>query len=116
MNKFKKLQERIAKDYEKFCEALENERFNSGENATSFFMNRAYEIAHKNEITDVICDCCDPEYPPFEDDVCDNALKCEDNLLEVIYNSWMGYNHPERYNFFCYEDLIDVCKYTFENC
>lgn len=103
MEKFKELQNRIQSDYEEYVKELIK-------NNPTDIINRAYEIAHYNEIVDVVCDVCDENDCPFDEEVIDKALECKRNLLDIIYESWQGYNHPERYNFFCYEGIVEIIE------
>lgn len=109
MKSIERLIKRIEKDYTEVA----NE-FNELEKKQ--IMDRAYELAHYNEITDLICESVDVNDPPFSVGACKKALKHKGNLLKMVYNSWLNYNHPERYNFFAYEDLIDICDYAFNHC
>lgn len=108
MKLIEKLIKRLEKDYEEVVK-----EFNKLKKTD--IMERAYELAHYNEIVDTICDCTDIEYPPFDNATCKKALAHKNNLLKVVYRSWLDYNHPESYNFFSYECLVDICSYAFNN-
>lgn len=76
-----------------------------------FFLDNAYEYAHYNEIISVF------EYmeeEDWEENWKDLIGECEENVLTGIWEDWLNYNHPERYNFFCWEDLFDIIKYYFK--
>ena len=77
-------------------------------------INDAYRLAHYNEIVDFF-DNVDEEYPPFDEMIFDNMLNYDGNIIEKIWKDWLDYSHPERYNFFCYEDLCDIIVWSFKN-
>jgi len=102
--KLKQVYEKLDKDYQ----SVIKEYLNKDKVA---IINDAYRIAHYNEIADYF-DCVDAEYPPFDDDVFDSILNRKDNIFEIVFQSWMSYSHPERYNFFSYEDLGGIIEYA----
>ena len=105
--KLEKVQKRIEKDYQKIVEVmLELDKTD--------IINDAYRLAHYNEVADFF-DCIDYEYPPFEEDVFDHILKYDGNAIQRVWESWLEYCHPERYNFFTYEDLVGIISYAFWN-
>ena len=105
--KLERLQEKIEKNYKEFCEKmLKKDKID--------IINYAYMIACYNEVADCV-DCFDYEYPPFDEFIFDNMLAFEGNIIDKIWRNWMDYGHPERYNFFNYEDLVDIIVDTFKN-
>lgn len=99
-----KLQERFFNDYQDITKSLLAKE-------KSALIDEAYKIAHYNEIVDIV-DCFDEEYPPFYKDEIKKILKTKENLILKIFRKWMNYRHHERYNFFVYEDLIDIMRDT----
>ena len=77
-------------------------------------INKAYEIAHYNEVDDFFCNI-DTEYPPFDIFIFENMLKYDGRIIEKVWEGWLDYSHPERFNFFCYEDLTDIVLWEFKN-
>lgn len=105
--KLEKVLERIAKDYKPLIEEyLKKKKIE--------IINDAYRLAHYNEIADYF-DNVDYEYPPFDEEIFDNILNYEGNVIEKVWDGWLSYSHPERYNFFCYEDLTDIISWEFRN-
>ena len=100
----RKVKERVAKEYEEYAK-------NIVAYGKTDIMNKAYEIAHYNEI----CDFFDgiDECLPFDIKIFQNMLVYEGGILDKIWYGWLNYNHPERYNFFCYEDLCDIICWEF---
>ena len=74
-------------------------------------INNAYAIAHYNEIVDVF-DGLDEYSCLWDEELFDKILNTKENILIKVWDSWLNYSHPERYNFFCYEDLIDIIEYA----
>lgn len=77
-------------------------------------IDNAYYYAHYNEVYDFIDsidedeeDCC------FDEKTIDKMLSCDEDIMNRVFNTWICYNHPERYNFFTYEDLVDIIRYAF---
>lgn len=102
-----KLVSRVSKDYEELMAT-----FKMG--GVEKCINNAYEIAHINEVYDLMetIENWEESDSPFEIEDIEIILMNEDNLLTMVFNSWLNYNHPERYNFFTYEDLIDIVRYA----
>lgn len=102
-----KLSNRINKEYEELMAT-----FKMG--GVEECINNAYQIAHLNEVYDLISTIEDweEEESPFDTEDIEIILMNEDNLLTMVFNSWLNYNHPERYNFFQFEDLLDIVKYA----
>ena len=97
------------KKLEKDFESLENE----GHKDYHYFITHAYRFAHYNEIQDFFYQMDEEEYDEvWKDKVSKSDLS--GNTLERIYNQWLNYNHPEYYNFFCYEGLTDILEYFFQ--
>lgn len=76
-------------------------------------VNDAYMIAHLNEISDFF-DNLDGDNLPFDELIVDLILASDKNIISQVYNSWLSYNHQERYNFFVHEDLTDIVLWTFK--
>lgn len=108
MKYIEKLIKKLEKDYEQITSEFRKLK-------KTKIINRAYELAHYNEVIDTICDNIDIEDPPFDTATCKKALSYKGNLIKHIYNNWLDYNHPEHYNFFEYDSLIDICDYAFRN-
>ena len=102
----KELQEKIHKDYE--------ELVNRGNEDYKYFLQHAYAFAHYNEIDDFFDNLNGDEWEDNWTEIV-GVIKEEVNIVEGIYDSWLNYNHPEYYNFFTYEDLIDIMKYYFKH-
>ena len=96
----KQFNEKLANEY--------NELVAKGNEDYRFFLNNAYEYAHYNEIVDFFEYLDEEEY---NENWRDLIGECTENVLTGVWNSWLNYNHPERFNFFCYEDLIDIIRY-----
>lgn len=103
--KLEQIQARMEKDYKELIEEYLKK------NKTDI-INDAYRLAHFNEIVDFF-DCIDEEYPPLEEEEIDKILDYQGNAIYNVFDSWLNYGHPERYNFFCYEDLVDIIRYAF---
>ena len=78
-------------------------------------INNAYKIAHYNEIYEFINTLFDSIYfiEKLEKHIA-LLLKTNLNIIEIVWDSWLSYNHPERYNFFDWDDLFDIVKYAWE--
>lgn len=81
-------------------------------------MLKAYELAHYNEITDFIDSVCDHNDDDEDDylldkEVIEEIVNYEGNFIKRVWKDWLDYNHPERYNFFCWEDLAEIISHTF---
>lgn len=102
-----KLSERINREYE---ELIATFKIGGVEDC----INNAYQIAHINEMYDImnIVEDWSEDESPFTVKDIEAILKNEDNLFSMVWNSWLGYNHPESFNFFNYEDLIDIIRYA----
>ena len=72
----------------------------------------AYELAHYNEIADMF-ENLEEDNDWFDDIVIGNIINYQGNVFVKIYQSWLDYRHPEYYNFFAIEDLIDIVKSEF---
>ena len=106
MSKIKELQIKSKSDYkELIAPFLELE--------PRIIIMHAYELAHYNEIADLF-DNLDEDNDWFSDIVIEGLINYQGNILVRIYRSWLNYTHPERYNFFCFEDLIDIVRYEFK--
>ena len=103
--KLEKIQKRIDKDWSTFVQPFNLDKDDA--------IRDAYRIAHANEIEDFFYNI-DEEYPPFDEFVFDNMLKYKGNIIEKIWEDWLRYIHPERYNFFNYEDLCDIIIWSFK--
>jgi len=77
-----------------------------------FFLKNAYEYAHYNEVVDYFENLDEEDW---KNDWEELVGEREGNVLTAIWNTWLNYNHPEYYNFFCYEGLVDILKYYFEH-
>jgi len=74
-----------------------------------YFINHAYEMAHCNEIIDLFYYMEEADFESmFQKDL--EKLSPSTNILHRILISWFNQDHPEQFNFFCYEDLIDIIK------
>jgi len=104
-----RVKERFEKDYD---ELIADELKGTKE----YLIRNAYEIAHYNEIRYTICDCIDDEdemeYFNFKE--LNSILNYQGNVVLHVYQDWQNYTHPEIYNFFCFETLIDVIKTAFK--
>ena len=101
----KQLNEKLQKDFEE----LEKE----GNGDYHYFINHAYRFAHYNEIQDFFADM---EEENYEEHWKDLVSECDlsGNTLDRIYTQWLNYNHPEYYNFFTYEGLVEILEYFFK--
>lgn len=95
-------QERLHQEYDGLV-ALGNKNY-------EFFLNKAYEYAHYNEIMDYFENMDEEDW---KNDWQKLVGKRKENVLSGIWNCWLCYNHPEYYNFFTYEGLCDIMKYYF---
>lgn len=78
----------------------------------------AYRLAHYNEVADFfdyieVDDYEDETDLPFSITAFENIAKFTGNAIKQIVDSFMDYSHPERYNFFEYECLLDIIEYAF---
>ena len=106
--KLDKVRDRIAKDYKPLVEEyLKQDKLD--------IIHDAYRLAHYNEVADFF-DNVDYEDPPFSEITFDKILKYKGNVIVRVWESWLDYSHPERFNFFCYEDLTEIIEYAFLNC
>jgi len=105
MSKIKELQAKIRSDYEELIAPFLKLK-------PKEIINHAYELAHYNEIADLF-ENLDVDSDWFDDTVIDNLINYQGNILIRIYRSWMNYAHPENYNFFTFEGLIDIIRYEF---
>lgn len=83
------------------------------ENEHVYFLNHAYEYAHYNEILAYFEDM---EEDDWDENWRELVNKCihTDRVLRGVYEFWLDFSHPERFNFFCYEDLISIIKDWFK--
>lgn len=74
-------------------------------------VRNAYQLACYNEINDLICDS-DLFFDSMMDDDWLEEFEMPEkvNMVEAVYDDWLDYSNPERYNFFNWEDLIDICR------
>jgi len=107
------LNKQIEQEYEKLIKKGLDWSVEHDENEHVYFVNNAYEYAHYNEIQAYFDNMDDEEYNEDWKELIDEC-KCTDKILEGVYNDWLDYSHPERYNFFCYEDLKGIIKYWLE--
>lgn len=99
----KEFQERLHQEYDELV-AL-------GKKDYEFFLDRAYEYAHYNEIVAYFDDMEEDDWKDrWQELVGENPQ----NTIKGIWEDWLDYNHPEYYNFFCYEGLCDIMRYYFE--
>ena len=84
------------------------------ENEHVYFVNHAYEIAHYNEIQAYFEDMEETDFNNDWKELFD-GLDPDIEIMKSIYRSWLDYSHPEYYNFFTYEGLIDIIKNWLEN-
>lgn len=109
----------MSKEFENFRAKIEhdyNEIYSEMlEKSKGELINSAYELAHYNEIVN-ICDCLSDNeedgWSPFNKEEYQEMADRKDNILKVVWESWLNYSHPERYNFFEYESLIDIISYA----
>lgn len=101
VEKYEKLCEKIVDDWNRFVQPWNMDKEDA--------IRDAYRIAHANEIEDIFCNV-DIDEPPFDDEEVDKMLNCNENIIQKVWDSWMSYSHPERYNFFAYEDLLDIIR------
>lgn len=75
----------------------------------------AYKIAHISEIEDIIFDMEgeDGEDCRFDEETIEKMFAFEGDIAERVFKVWINYNHPERFNFFAFEDLIDIIASAF---
>ena len=110
-NKIKLLLEKVVKDYMKAIIRLKARvRKTKGRFIASDAIDNAYEFAHYNEIKSFFTDYDADEFFENDMDLLDKALTTNKNIIQHIWNCWLNYNHPERYNFFFYENLWDIIK------
>ena len=104
------LEELITKLEENHHELVEE-----GNESCEYFVNHAYEYAHYNEVLDFFEQMDEEDYKErWEEQVSACEFEEDDNILFMIYNQWLDYNHPEYHNFFCYEGLIEILEYFFK--
>lgn len=108
-NKIKLSVDKIEKDYEN---AISNLLATKRENETErdFLIRNAYMVAHYNEIDSFFCDVDYDDFFDEEEELLEKIINSNKNTIEHIYQNWLDYCHPERYNFFCYECLWDIIK------
>jgi hypothetical protein len=110
--KEKTLEQLLKRVEEDYTQLIDNERAQGIQHV----IDNAYAIAHYNEVYDFCVDCylgCNYEDEALEfatDEAVNELLKRDENLVKRVYEDWLNYNHPERYNFFCYEDLTDIIR------
>ena len=104
----KALLERNEKDYNTLIESIKT---------VEQAINNAYKIAHYNEIYEFIDTLFDDDYIYTAKKLKKHItllLKTNLNIIEIVWDSWLSYSHPERYNFFDWDDLFDIIKYAWE--
>ena len=77
-------------------------------------IDNAYAIAHYNEIVDMF-DGIDEDSGLWDEELFNAILNTKGNVILKVWNGWLNYNHPEYYNFFNYEDLIDIINDTIKH-
>lgn len=102
----KALLERNEKDYNTLIESIKT---------VEQAVNNAYKIAHYNEICDFISELFDNiDFIERLEKHITLLLKTNLNIIEIVWDSWLDYSHPERYDFFDWDDLVDIIKYAWE--
>ena len=107
------LQAKIALEYEELIKVGLEWSVEHDENEHVYFVDKAYEFAHYNEIKYFFDNMDEEDYLENWQELVEG--KEGEDILQGIYNYWLDFSHPERYNFFCYEDLIPIIKDWFEN-
>jgi hypothetical protein len=84
------------------------------QNTPQQLIENSYYLAHYNEVWNFIDsidededDCC------FDEEEIDKMISYDGDIMEKVWKTWLRYNHPERYNFFTYEDLVDIIRSAF---
>ena len=100
------LNKKLQHDYDKLV-AEGNENY-------QYFLTHAYKYAHYNEVVDFFDQMDEEDYKDnWENKVSRCGFNENDNILDMIYNQWLNYNHPEYYNFFWYDSLYEILEYFF---
>lgn len=102
------LQNKLQKEYDELIQVGLDWSIEHDENEHVYFVDKAYEFAHYNEIKYFFDNMEEKEYKEDWEELIENR-KGED-ILQGIYNNWLDYAHPERYNFFAPEDLVGIIK------
>lgn len=105
----KELKKHLEKEYDSLVQEGMDWSVEHDENESVYFITHAYEFAHYNEIKNFFEEM---EEEDFENDWKETVSECKrtDRIIQGIYRYWLDFAHPERFNFFCYEDLIDIIK------
>jgi hypothetical protein len=103
--KIKLVQEKVEKDYNELLKPFY-------EREKEQLINDAYELAHYNEIA-YFFENIEEDSIDWSETILDNIIDCKKNIVGEIWDSWRNYNHPERYNFFTWEDLSEIISWEF---
>lgn len=101
-----KLQEKLNLEFNKLVEEGMKWSVEHDENESVYFINNAYAFAHYNEVQAFFDNMEEEDYNnDWKRLIESNKNK---DILRGVYEDWLDYNHPERYNFFCLEDLTSI--------
>ena len=78
------------------------------ENESVYFIDHAYAFAHYNEVKAFFDNMEEEDYVNDWQGLIE--MKENEDILKGVYGDWLDYCHPERYNFFCYEDLTSIIR------
>ena len=109
----KQLNKEIQKEYDLLVQEGLDWSIEHDENEHVYFINNAYKFAHYNEIQSYFENMDEEEYKEDWEELV-NECKHTDMILQGVYDYWLDFSHPERFNFFCYEDLIQILKDWFK--
>ena len=74
---------------------------------------KSYKTAHYDEVADFFA-CLDADdWCPFDEEFITLMLEYEGSILRKIYNAWMDFCNPEKFNFFTPDGLSDVIWFAF---
>jgi hypothetical protein len=76
-------------------------------------IEKSYEISHYGEVVDFLINLDLDEWYPFDEDFITLMLQHKGSIIKKIYDTWMDFCNPEKFNFFTPEGLSDIIWFTF---
>jgi hypothetical protein len=76
-------------------------------------IEKSYEISHYGEVVDFLVYLDPDEWCPFDQDFIARMLEYKGSIIKKIYDTWIDFCNPEKFNFFTPDGLTDIIWFTF---
>jgi hypothetical protein len=73
----------------------------------------SYKTSHYGEVADFFTCLDSDDWCPFDEDFIARMLEYKGSIIKKIYDTWMDFCNPEKFNFFTPEGLSDIIWLTF---